>query len=317
MSAENRFHVVDVFAERRYAGNQLAVVEDGASLSDEEMLDIAREMNYSETTFVETGEEREGVAGRRPAARRGNLGGGYDVRIFTPKEEIPFAGHPTLGTAAVLREEFGAGEEVTLNLPVGQIPVEVRREGGEEVLWMTQNPPEFGETLAPERVAEVLSLDSSDVADEWPVQVVSTGLPAVLIPLTDRDALGRIAVDRRAYDELLADVGVENLLPFCPDPRDEAHDFAARMFALGYNVPEDPATGSANGCLAGYLARHRYFDSPAVTATVEQGYEMGRPSVLHLEAEDEAEVRKDDEVRGDVTVRVGGRVVPVATGTLR
>ncbi|RDI71715.1 PhzF family phenazine biosynthesis protein [Halopelagius longus] len=306
MSAENRFHLVDVFAERRYAGNQLAVVEDGASLSDEEMLDIAREMNYSETTFVETGEERNG---------------GYDVRIFTPKEEIPFAGHPTLGTAAVLREEFGAGEEVTLNLPVGRIPVEVREADGEELLWMTQNPPEFGETVEPERVAEVLSLDASDVDDEWPVQVVSTGLPAVLIPLTDRDALERIAVDRRAYDELLDDVGVENLFAFCPDPRDGSHDFAARMFALGYNVPEDPATGSANGCLAGYLARHRYFDSPEVSVTVEQGYEMGRPSLLHLEAHDEAEAeaRDDGEARsdGDVTVRVGGRVVPVADGTLR
>lgn len=297
MSGGNRFHLVDVFADRRYAGNQLAVVEDGASLGDEEMLDIAREMNYSETTFVETGAEREGA---------------YDVRIFTPNAEIPFAGHPTLGTAAVLREQFGAGDEVTLNLPVGRIRVEVREDEGEEMLWMTQNPPEFGEVLDRERVAEVLSLETSDFDAEWPVQVVSTGLPAVMIPLADRDALERIAVDRRAYDELLDDAGVENLFPFCPDPRDEAHDFAARMFALGYNVPEDPATGSANGCLAGYLARHRYFGDAEVTATVEQGYEMGRPSLLYLEARDEA--GESDDGDGDVTVRVGGRVVPVATG---
>lgn len=292
MSSRNRFHVVDVFAERRYAGNQLAVVEDGASLSDEEMLEVAREMNYSETTFIETGEEREGA---------------YDVRIFTPRAEIPFAGHPTLGTAAALRDHFGAGDEVTLNLPVGKIPVEVRRDGGEEVLWMTQRPPEFGETFEHDRFASMLSLDDADLDHDWPVQVVSTGLPAVLIPLRDRDALGRIAVDRRAYDDFLDESGVENLFPFCPDPRDEANDFAARMFSPGYGVPEDPATGSANGCFAGYLVRHRYVDAPDVAVTVEQGYEMNRPSLLHLEAR---------EKEGDVTVRVGGRVVPVATGTL-
>jgi trans-2,3-dihydro-3-hydroxyanthranilate isomerase len=291
MPARNDFHLVDVFAERRFAGNQLAVVEDGASLSDEEMQAVASEMNYSETTFVESGETNEG---------------GYDVRIFTPESEIPFAGHPTLGTAAVLRERFDAGDEIRLNLGVGQIPVEVRRTGDAETFWMTQNPPEFGPELDHARLAEVLSLGESDLDDEWPVQVVSTGLPAVMIPVRDRDALGRVAVDHRRYDEFRADVDVENLFTFCPDPREEGHDFAARMFSPGHDVPEDPATGSANGCLAGYLARHRYDGSSEVTATVEQGYEMGRPSVLHLEARDDG---------GEVTVRVGGRVEFVAEGS--
>ncbi|ADQ68504.1 epimerase [Halogeometricum borinquense DSM 11551] len=286
----NRFHIVDVFAERRYAGNQLAVIEDAASLTDEEMQAIAQEMNYSETTFIE-GDAADGA---------------WPVRIFTPNAEVPFAGHPTLGTAAVLRERFDAGDEIVLDLAVGEIPVEVRGTGDDQTYWMTQNPPEFGAELDHERLAQVLGLKEDDLDREWPVQVVSTGLPAIMIPLSNRDALGRAAVDLPAYDALLDDVGVENLFPFCADPREDDHHLAARMFSPGYNVPEDPATGSANGCLAGYLARYRYFGDDKVSVSVEQGYEMGRPSVLHLEAEDGVAV----------SVRVGGEVEFVAEGSL-
>ena len=302
---DNDFHIVDVFATEKYAGNQLAVFEGADALADGEMAALAREMNYSESTFVEGGSRADG----------------YDARIFTPAGEIPFAGHPTLGTAAVLREHFGAGDEVTLNLGVGPIAVNVRSGGegadttgdetadatGGETYWMTQNPPAFGAELDHARLARVLSLSEADLDAEWPAQVVSTGLPAVMVPLVDRDALGRCEVDRRAYWEFVDEVDAECLYPFCPDPRDAANDAAARMFAPGHGVPEDPATGSACGCFAGYLARHRYFGSPGVEATVEQGYEMGRPSHLHLEAEDDGEA---------VTVRVGGRVAFVAEGTL-
>ncbi|WP_411965045.1 PhzF family phenazine biosynthesis protein [Haloferax sp. YSMS24] len=287
----NAFHIVDVFATAKYAGNQLAVFEDAHSLTDGQMAALAKEMNYSETTFIEGG----------------NPDDGFDVRIFTPGGEIPFAGHPTLGTAAVLRKHFDVGDEVVLNLGVGPIPVEVRHDGDDEVYWMTQNPPEFGPELDHERLAEVLSLDASDFDTDWPVQVVSTGLPAVMIPLRDRDALGRSEVDPRAYRTFFDDVGVENLFPFCPNPRDDANDFAARMFAPGHGVPEDPATGSANGNFAGYLAHHRYFGDSDVEVTVEQGYEMGRPSHLSLESSADGD---------EVAVRVGGRVEFVADGNL-
>ncbi|KAB1197575.1 MULTISPECIES: PhzF family phenazine biosynthesis protein [Haloferax] len=297
----NAFHIVDVFATAKYAGNQLAVFEDAHSLTDDQMAALAKEMNYSETTFVEGG----------------NPDDGFDVRIFTPGGEIPFAGHPTLGTAAVLREHFVAGDNITLNLGVGPIPVEVRHDGAEEdsagaenggeEYWMTQNAPEFGPELAHERLAEVLSLDVSDLDTDWPVQVVSTGLPAVMIPLRDRDALGRCEVDPKAYRAFVDEVGVDNLFPFCPDPRDDTNDLAARMFAPGHGVPEDPATGSANGNFAGYLARHRYFGDSEIDVTVEQGYEMGRPSHLFLEASDDGD---------EVAIRVGGRVEFVAEGNL-
>ncbi len=285
------FHLVDVFATERYAGNQLAVVESDGDLSAEEMQAIAAEMGFSETTFVES---------RSPP---------YRVRIFTPTDEIPFAGHPTLGTAWVLREHVadGAPDEVVLDLDVGEIPVEVRKTDGTETLRMRQQPPEFGAVLDHEDLAAVLSLDADQVDHDWPVQVISTGLPTVVVPLADLNALTAASVDDEAYERVTGDREAKNVLAFCADPRSEDDDLAVRVFAPGLGVPEDPATGSSNGCLAGYLARHAYFGSGSVEARVEQGYEMGRPSLLHLSAVDRGEA---------VDVEVGGRVVPVATGDL-
>lgn len=296
-----RFHLVDVFAERKYAGNQLAVVESCGELTDEVMQRIAAEMDYSETTFIESFDERDG---------------GYDVRIFTPNEEVPFAGHPTLGTASVLRERTDADTDIGLNLPVGQIPVRV--EGDRETLWMSQQPPEFGDRLDRGTLADVLSLPERDLDDvdvdsvgdvdsdgggndEWPVQVVSTGLPTIIVPLADRGALERAEIDRHAYDALVEDREAKNVLVFCTEPRDGANDLAVRVFAPHYGVPEDPATGSSNGCLAGYLATH---GDREVDLHVEQGHEMGRPSLLQLRADTSG------------SVEVGGRVVPVAHGEL-
>lgn len=285
----NSFHIVDVFARETYAGNQLAVVESDGDLTDVEMQAFAAEMDFSETTFVESREDP------------------YRVRIFTPEAEIPFAGHPTLGTAHVVREHVtdGRPDEIVLDLNVGAVPVEVRERDGRETLWMTQQPPEFGETLAHERLARVLGLQPDALDDEWPVQVVSTGLPTIVVPLQDRAALTSIDVDRAAYDDVTGGREAKNVLAFCPDPRSEDNDLAVRVFAPFYGVPEDPATGSSNGCLAGYLARHAYFGSDTVDARVEQGYEMERPSLLHMHATDRG---------GDVHVEVGGRVVPVARG---
>lgn len=278
-----RFHIVDVFTEHRYAGNQLAVVESLGELTDAEMQRIAAEMNYSETTFIESFD----------------ASGEYDVRIFTPAEEIPFAGHPTLGTAAVLRERTDDAE-IDLNLPVGTIPVRAEHAGDQETLWMTQQQPEFGERLDPEPVAGALSLSSDDLSAEHPVQVVSTGLPAIIVPLESRSALERASIDRSAYDALVESRDAKNVFLFCDEPRNEENDLAARMFAPYHGVPEDPATGSANGCLAGYLVEH---GSDSVALRVEQGYEMGRPSLLHLRADENS-------------IEVGGSVVRVATGEL-
>jgi trans-2,3-dihydro-3-hydroxyanthranilate isomerase len=282
------FYIVDVFAEEKYAGNQLAVVRGGADLGDEALGKIALEMNYSETSFVLEDDE---------------VDGGYDVRIFTPGGEIPFAGHPTLGTAYVIRHEILTEpvDHVTLNLEAGKILVTFG-----DVIWMRQLPPTFGATLDPAPIARALNLETADLDDRHPVQEVSTGLPALIVPLRDLDALRRCRVDWERY------VGVvgpgKNLYVFCPEPHEEGPgDLSARMFADDIGVPEDAATGSAAGCLAGYLVEHRYFGTDSVDVRVEQGYEISRPSLLYLRAAREG---------GETSVYVGGKVQMVARGEL-
>jgi trans-2,3-dihydro-3-hydroxyanthranilate isomerase len=282
------FYILDVFAEEKYAGNQLAVVRGGADLSEEVLQKIALEMNYSETTFVLSDEE---------------TGGGYDVRIFTPGGEVPFAGHPTLGTAYVIRHEILAHpvDRIILNLKAGKIPVTFG-----DVIWMRQLAPTFGTTLDPTLTAQVLNLQTTDVDDRFPVQEVSTGLPALIVPLENLDSLQRCKVDWERYLEL-AGPG-KNLYVFCPESHANGPgDLSARMFGNDLGVPEDPATGSAAGCLAGYLVEHRYLGTDPVNVRVEQGYEIRRPSLLYLQAEREGE---------ETSVHVGGKVQMVARGVL-
>jgi trans-2,3-dihydro-3-hydroxyanthranilate isomerase len=287
---QKAFYIVDVFAEKKYSGNQLAVFRRAADLSAAEMQAIAREMNFSETTFILADEPRAG---------------GYDVRIFTPGSEVPFAGHPTLGTAYVIQREIvGAPvEELVLNLQVGPIPV---RFGEEGILWMKQNAPEFGPVLGVAQLAGVLGLEEGDFDSRFPIQQVSTGLPHVIVPLTGLDALRKIKVAVDRYYALIQDSWAKAVLVFCPGGYDERHDLGVRMFADYYGVPEDPATGSGNGCLAGYLVQHRYFGRDNIDIRTGQGFEIGRPSLLHLRA-----VRKED----GIAVSVGGRVMQVAEGS--
>jgi trans-2,3-dihydro-3-hydroxyanthranilate isomerase len=285
------FNTVDVFAEEKYAGNQLAVVRYGKDLSDLEMQKIAREMNYSETTFITTGEEREG---------------GYDVRIFTPAEEVPFAGHPTLGTAFVIRQEIVGkqAERIVLNLKVGQIPVTFSADG---ILWMKQNEPTFGKRFDAETLANVLSIDRQEVDGAFPIEEVSTGLPFIIVPLRTLHALKKCSVARDRYLDLIKDIEAKAILVFAPETYNSRNDLNVRVFVDIFGIPEDPATGSGNGCLAGYLVKHLYFKKERVEVRVEQGYEIGRPSLLYLRAESK---------NGKIDVSVGGKVVPVARGEL-
>lgn len=289
------FYIVDVFAEDKYAGNELAVVRRAASLPDQEMQKIARETNFSETTFILKDEESRG---------------GFDVRIFTPQKEMPFAGHPTLGTAYIIQQEIlqQPVRDVILNLKVGPIPVTFTYGGADpDVLWMKQIAPRFGATLETGRAAPVLGLEPGDLDPRFPVQSVSTGVPFFIVPLKTREALKRSRVDQEKLYDLIKDTEAKAFLLFCPETLSSENDLQARVFAHALGVPEDPATGSANGCLAGYLVKHRYFGAPRVSVRVEQGYEIGRPSLLRLNAEERA---------GEVSVFVGGRVIPVARGEL-
>ena len=195
-----QFYILDVFAEWKYAGNQLAVIRGAAALSSKVMQRITQEMNYSETAFVLTDVARDG---------------GYDVRIFTPAEEVPFAGHPTLGTAWLIQQEIirRPVEQVVLNLPIGQIPVRFNyREGRPDELWMQQVQPTFGPVFAPAEVAAVLGLRPEQVDARFPCQVVSTGLPFLIVPLLDLAAVRQCRTNTAALLQLLAQTEAKNML---------------------------------------------------------------------------------------------------------
>jgi trans-2,3-dihydro-3-hydroxyanthranilate isomerase len=287
------FYIVDVFAVEKYTGNQLAIFTDASTLSEEQMQQLAKEMNYSETTFITSTDLQDG---------------GYDVRIFTPNKELPFAGHPTLGTAYIIQQTIinQPVETVKLNLKVGQIPVTWHNtDDMGEVLWMRQKPPTFHQIFEASALAPVLSLDMNEIDARFPIQEVSTGIPFIIVPLKTHESLKRIRVNREKYFELVENTESKEILVFCPETYASENDLSVRVFAEYLGIPEDPATGSANGCLAGYLVEHSYFGEKPVDVRVEQGYEIGRPSLLLLLAQ-----RNEDTIE----VLVGGKVVMVAKG---
>lgn len=288
-----KFYIVDVFAIAKYTGNQLAVFTDASALSETRMQEIAKEINYSETTFITSSVVQNN---------------GYNVRIFTPAKELPFAGHPTLGTACVIQQEIikHPVETIHLNLQVGQIPVTWdHREDGDDILWMRQQSPTFHQVLNAADLASVLNLNVEEIDDRWPIQEVSTGVPFIIVPLKTLTSLRRIRVNRDKCLEFVANCHAKQILVFCPETHTPDNHLAVRVFADYLGVPEDPATGSANGCLAGYLVKYAYFGNQAIAIRVEQGYEMGRPSLLLLKAKAEGEA---------IEVSVGGKVVMVAKG---
>jgi trans-2,3-dihydro-3-hydroxyanthranilate isomerase len=286
------FYIVDVFAQTKYAGNQLAVFVNTHHLADQEMQQIAKEMNYSETTFISSLEPRSG---------------GYDVRIFTPEQELPFAGHPTIGTAYILQTLIGQPvDTICLNLKVGQIPVTLQYQHQQpEELWMQQKPPQFGQQYEPATIAPLLNLSVDDIDSRFPIQAVSTGVPFFIVPLRTHAALKRAKVNREPFFEFIQHTEAQSILIFCPETYDAANQLSVRVFADAMGIPEDPATGSANGCLAGYLANYAYFGEPAIDVRVEQGHEIGRPSLLLLKASKKAE---------EIEVFVGGKAIMVAKG---
>ena len=283
------FYIVDVFTEKKYAGNQLAVFRNAGEISSEEMQNIAREINFSETTFILSEEQNNG---------------GFDVRIFTPKEEVPFAGHPTIGTAHIIHREIIQGKytDIVLNLKVGQIPVVF---GQDDCYWMKQVQPTFGQQHKPEVLASILSLDIAEIDERFPIQEVSTGLPFFIVPLKNLVSLKKANVDKEKYYDLIKDTPAKGILVFCPEVHEPQNNISVRVFVDYYGVPEDPATGSGNGCLAGYLVKYCYFGKDWINIRSEQGYEVGRPSLLFLKADQDGE---------NINILVGGRCLLVAQG---
>ena len=295
-----RYLTADVFTDAPFGGNQLAVFPDATGIPDDRLQDVAREFNYSETTFVYP-------AGNRADARR--------VRIFTPGTELPFAGHPTIGPAHVLAAIgditlTGELTHIVLEEKVGPVPVTIRAEGGRPVyceLTAAKLPEEGPPPPSREALARALSLDVDELLDgEWAPRAWTCGVPYLFVPVRDRAAVARSRVNAEAWERALAGTWAPEIVLFAREGERAGSDLHGRMYAPGFGIAEDPATGSAAAALAGYLARRDPRRDGTLRWRLEQGFEMKRPSILDISA---------DLTNGEITaVRVGGASVIVCEG---
>jgi trans-2,3-dihydro-3-hydroxyanthranilate isomerase len=299
-----RFLTADVFTDRPFGGNPLAVFPDARGIPGERMQQIAREFNLSETVFVLPPED--------PAHTR-------KLRIFAPASELPFAGHPTVGTAFVLAAigevPIAGGEtRAVFEEGVGPVPVMIRAEGGKPVFTQltAAKLPEVGPPPPPiPELAEMLSLEPGDLLDglldgEDAPEAVSCGVPFLYIPLRNRDAVRRARLRADRWEALLGGYWAQEVYVFARDPELPGSHLRSRMFAPRMGIVEDPATGAATASFGGYLASRAPERAGTLHWVIEQGFEMGRPSILHLEA---------DKQDGRITaVRVGGASVLMSEG---
>jgi trans-2,3-dihydro-3-hydroxyanthranilate isomerase len=300
---EVRFIQADVFTDRAYAGNPLAIIPDGSGLTAEEMQAIAREMNLSETTFVLPAEDTSAS---------------FRLRIFTPTKELPLAGHPVVGTCFVLAQRGRVPLEEGTNrifqeCGAGVLPVDIHVRNGKIVrVYMTQAHPQFLQsTTSRKLVADAVGLaEDRLLPDGLPAEVVSTALPQLIVPAQGLKDLEAIELDLVAMRKVFQTMETDCFMIFTRQTTHPNSTVHARMFAPLLGVPEDPATGSASGALGAYLVRHGVLKaSPTAHLIVEQGYEMGRPSTIYVEV--------DGTPDGPTEVRVGGQAVEVAEGVIR
>ena len=295
------FTQIDVFTQTPLAGNPLAIFPDAHGLNDAEMQALAREMNLSETTFILP---RDGATEARQ---------GKKVRIFTVEEELPFAGHPTLGTALYLyAADSMKPVEITLDLKAGKIPVRFKpnaenannRVDGQVFGEMRQRDPEFGTPLSREEVAHVIGIAVDQIPSEWPIQPVSTGLTFTIVPFRTQQTLSNLKFSYANAAEFLKSTGANFFYFLCPERREGRLEVLARMFFYG---GEDPATGSAAGCAASWMAQHGIAKTDE-QVIIRQGVECRRPSEMYVRASREGECVTN--------VRVGGYAVEILRGTV-
>jgi len=282
---------IDVFTANPLEGNQLAVFTDASALSSEQMQRIAKETNYSETTFV------------IPRSFEETREKGHRVRIFTVEEELPFAGHPTLGTAWVLRG-IGGADEIVLDLNVGKIPVRFSEVNGQPFGEMRQRDPQFGQIHSREELARALGLKPGDISSDVPIHSVSTGMMFVIVPIEKLVTIQNLRIDLARAQEYLGKSDGKFFFFVCRETVDPKARLHARM--IFYNG-EDPATGSASGCAAAWMVKNGVSQHDE-RVLIEQGIEMKRPSRIFVRAE-----KISNEV---VNVCVGGQAVEVARGEL-
>lgn len=283
-----KYYITDVFAIGKYSGNQLATFIVDEELTTETMQSIAQEVNYSETTFVTS---------------KKKINRGYNVRIFTPKAEIDFAGHPTLGTAYIINEfiEPKLRKLIKLNLKVGQISVGIKN----HMYWLTNVQPKFSEPMNPKYMAKMINLDPSEIDDEFPINGVTTGLPFSIVLLKNKDALQKCKINMDIYDEFIKKNWARGILVFCRGGYTALQDLSTRVFVPWLGITEDPATGSAAACLAAWLLKNNFYGTSFISISTGQGYEINRPSDLCIQASVE---------KGNYTIEVGGDIEMIASG---
>ena len=267
-----RFVTLDVFTERRFDGNPLAVVLEPEGLDTVAMQQIAREFNLSETVFVWPPENK---------AHRAKL------RIFTPVSELPFAGHPTVGTAVLLGLLDGGSQarDFILGLNIGPVPCRVTpaTDKGRTVFGLPRLPENVGAPADDATIAAALGIDASEISlDGFKVARWSAGAPYTIVPVRGLDAIGRCRVNTVAWQKAFAHDAHAAAYMVCRETSEQGHQFHTRMFAPLQGVAEDPATGSAAAAFAGYLATHGDYKDGEHPVHIEQGYEMGRPSLIEL-----------------------------------
>ena len=283
---ETPFYQVDVFSDELFGGNPLAVFLRGEDFKEAQFQQVAKEMNLSETTFV--------LPSSHPDAD-------FDVRIFTPEKEIPFAGHPTLGTAFVLQYAGlvpSTQSYLRLNFKAGVIPVDLLEDGK---VFMTQPHGKILRTFSnTEEIALVLGLTVNNLETELPIQTVSTGFPALLVPINSLRAMQRIVLNLTLLKVLMEEAGVDMIYPFTRQTLNENSSIHARGFAPFIGIPEDPATGSVAGALGFYLNNMNLAEKNII---IDQGYEMKRPSLIFVTVD-------------GAKIRVGGKTRMVFKGCL-
>lgn len=287
------FHIVDVFAERPYAGNPLAVVLNADGLTDRDMQLIAAEINFSETAFVAAGEQ----------------GGAYRVRFFTPAREIAFVGHPILGAASVIRTHVAHDRprDIVLSTDAGSITVRFERDGEAETAWFLAPPVAAGAELASERIAAALGLAIDDLDGAAPAKQYSAGASAVVVQVRTLDALRRARLDLVRYAPCLAKGFPPLVYVFSRETRDACNHLSARFFFEAHGVREDPATGNGAAFAGAHLLDFRLLGDGDLAVSIEQGHELGRPSLIKLRARNIPEGRE---------ISVGGSVIPILEGRL-
>ncbi len=283
-----KYYITDVFSNGKYTGNQLASFILEKEIPTKLMQSIAQEVNYSETTFIDPLPMEDGS---------------YKVRVFTPKSEINFAGHPTLGSAYIVKNIINPSLDLTINLnfKVGKIPVSIQ----EEVYWMKQVQPEFTVPMDPYLLAKMISVDNSEIDLAYPISGVTTGLPFTIIPLKSKTALKLARLDMNIYEDFIKNTWAKGVLVFCKGGYTKDQQIMSRVFVPYWGIIEDPATGSASGCLSAWMLKNNYLQTPSINFKIGQGYEINRPSEIYINA---------SKLNDQYDLNVGGKVEFIAEG---